>query len=977
MGALSVSVVVDAVMRKLGALLEQEYVLLSGVRHNVRFLEAELRSMRAVIYHRESLDEQDALFWHWIDLVRELAYAVEDWVDLFTIRVDAAAGIWGNPSFRSHSQGWFRSPARKMTTLPSRRVISSELQELKKRFTEIAERRERYKQVAAPLPAKLSVVNPRLPALYQDIDRLVGLARPMEEVTKMVIESGGKAELKTVSIVGMAGSGKTTLANAVYMRLREENCFQCHAFVSVGQKPDLKKTRMHLLSMLDNVHQQLDGDITTTGLIVRLRHILEKKRYLIVVDDLWTKEHWQRIKCCFPENSLGSRIVTITRKAALAAECSSSSSDCIYNIGLLSEVDSKKLVLNGAFGCEHDDYPQHLEDVFPKIIKRCGGLPLALVTLASMLADQYSNDKWDTPIGWRWLSHPDAEQMMQTITLSYNNLPLHLRTCLLYLSTFPVNKKVDIDRLVRRWIAEEFILMGHGASVEETARIYLDELISVNMVQPLLLNKDGVMNCRLHPVIHDFLVCKSMDESFMTMVDAEHKDVPSNVSTIRRLCLQSSSMQDQDLARNGSTNLSRARSIVISQASTTPHLTDLRVVRVLDLEGYDGIVCLDGLDKLLLLRYLSLRGTNVSELPETLGELRCLQTLDVRSTKVKQLPRSILRLQHTLMALLVGGEEMVNSIETTRMPNDIWQLRKLENLATVDLRVQHVNFVEDLGALESLRVITITWYFHQCSDGPHCKELLSSIQKWRKLKSLTIHCGLGCSMEFLGFLSDPPQELEKFKVTVGRFAYVPAWINGLVSLYFLQITICKIGTDDLDILRTLPKLQLLILGLDFVPSEAIVIETEGFSELLTLSVNCPAPWLTFGTGAMPKLTHLQLEFCSGSAMQESVPDGIGNLQSLTEVALLYNQNWCANSSSVIRTVDAVKRQVAKHRNQINLVINETKVDVVQEVDEETESPAEIQSSNVQIQKVGEKVVRTTIETCGEIEEVEGDNFNHA
>ena len=112
-------------------------------------------------------------------------------------------------------------------------------------------------------------------------------------------------------------------------------------------------------------------------------------------------------------------------------------------------------------------------------------------------------------------------------------------------------------------------------------------------------------------------------------------------------------------------------------------------------------------------------------------------------------------------------------------------------------------------------------------------------------------------------------------------------------------------------------------------------------------------------------------------MQESVPDGIGNLQSLTEVALLYNQNWCANSSSVIRTVDAVKRQVAKHRNQINLVINETKVDVVQEVDEETESPAEIQSSNVQIQKVGEKVVRTTIETCGENEEVEGDNFNHA
>ena len=93
----------------------------------------------------------------------------------------------------------------------------------------------------------------------------------------MVTESGGKAEHKTVSIVGMAGSGKTTLANAVYMRLREENCFQCHAFVTVGQKPELKNTLMHMFSMLDNGHQQLGEDID--DLIVRFRHILEKKRY--------------------------------------------------------------------------------------------------------------------------------------------------------------------------------------------------------------------------------------------------------------------------------------------------------------------------------------------------------------------------------------------------------------------------------------------------------------------------------------------------------------------------------------------------------------------------------------------------------------------------------------------------------------------------------------------------------------------------
>ncbi|XP_025827710.1 disease resistance protein RPM1-like isoform X2 [Panicum hallii] len=311
-----------------------------------------------------------------------------------------------------------------MATLPTRRAISSELHTLKAGVIDLTEQRRRHK-IDVTLPAKAKhgdVVDPRLSALNQDIDRLVGLARPMEEVTKMVTESGDKSELKTVSIVGMAGSGKTTLAYAVYMRLREENCFQCHAFVSVGQNLEVKKTLMDMLSMLaDGPRVRLDVDIKKVHLIGRLREILEKKRYLIVVDDLWTEECWQIIKCCFPENSLGSRIITTTRKAAMAAECSSSSSDCIYNIGLLSEVDSKKLAF----------------------------------------------DSWERLNGSNWfsLSHPGGEVMKRIFNLSYNDLPPHLSTCLLHLSIFPQNYEVEIDRLVRRWIAELYIVGARDRDV--------------------------------------------------------------------------------------------------------------------------------------------------------------------------------------------------------------------------------------------------------------------------------------------------------------------------------------------------------------------------------------------------------------------------------------------------------------------------------------------------------------------------------
>ncbi|CAN6373183.1 unnamed protein product [Urochloa humidicola] len=410
-------------------------------------------------------------------------------------------------------------------------------------------------------------------------------------------------------------------------------------------------------------------------------------------------------------------------------------------------------------------------------------------------------------------------------------------------------------------------------------------------------------------------------------------------------------------------------------------LSESSYLTVLELQDSDLVdpVCLHGLSKLLLLRYLGLKGTGISELPAAIWELRSLETLDVRSTKVIEFPRSIVGLRNTLRTLLFSHEGTINSTETaTRIAEDIQHCRKLENLATIDLREHSARFVTSIGALDRLRVVSIIWSFQHCTDASYREALLSSIRKWRNLKSLTIHCGLCCSMEFLGSLSDPPRELEKFMVTLGRFAYVPPWIKELESLSFLQITICKVETDGLKILRDLPKLQYLILGLDFVPREAIVIESKGFSELQTFSINCPAPWFIFRTGAMPKLTHLQLEFCSGSATEKSVPYGISNLERLRKVVLRYNEKWCANSSSVTRTVDAVKRQVAKHRNWIKLIINNTEIDVIQEVDEEPKSATGIHSGGVgeeassateiQSDEVDEEAKRATNIQIGEVDE---------
>jgi hypothetical protein len=268
----ALSGMVDELPGKLGELLEQEYALLAGVRGDVVFLKDELSSMRAAIHHCESLDNPDAQTGAWVGRVREIAYDIEDWVDLFGIRVDGD----GSPaSSSSRFFGWLRRGAKKLATMPDRHVIASELKDLKERVIELSQQRKRY-NYAPPISAASPPVDPRLAVLYVDPGNLVGLDGPVEEVSKIVMDTGGKTGLKIVSIVGMAGAGKTTLANVVYKRLDAQKSFDCHAFVSVGQKPEnISKFIAYMLWKLGGDHR---GREDIHQLIGQLRELLANKR---------------------------------------------------------------------------------------------------------------------------------------------------------------------------------------------------------------------------------------------------------------------------------------------------------------------------------------------------------------------------------------------------------------------------------------------------------------------------------------------------------------------------------------------------------------------------------------------------------------------------------------------------------------------------------------------------------------------------
>ena len=188
-------------------------------------------------------------------------------------------------------------------------------------------------------------------------------------------------------------------------------------------------------------------------------------RYIVVIDDVWDTEAWEFIKLAFPDNDLGSRIISTTRSVTVAKCCSSQ----IYEMKPLSFDDSKRLFFKRAFGSETSCYP-HLEDVPDRILRKCGGLPLAIVTVSSMLTNQLTKAEWDrvlSAMGSALANKPNAKKMTSIISLSYFDIPPHLRTCLLYLSVFPEDYEIEKQCLINRWNAEGFIHEEEGQTKYE------------------------------------------------------------------------------------------------------------------------------------------------------------------------------------------------------------------------------------------------------------------------------------------------------------------------------------------------------------------------------------------------------------------------------------------------------------------------------------------------------------------------------
>lgn len=262
-----------SVLRKLGALLSDEYKLLTSVKGDIMFLKAELESIHAFLKKMSEFEDPDELSKCWIKAVRELSYDIEGGIDSFML------SLGGESSRKPRGcKGLLSRCMDLMKHSKARHRMAKKIKVLKQSAIEVSSRCARYKvDDVISRPGRTSI-DPRLPAFFTETTRLIGINGPRDKLIKLLTEGecATAQQLKVVSIVGSGGLGKTTLANQVYQKL--EGQFEYQAFVSVSQKPDLKKILRNILSQICWQECTSNQAWNEQQLINTIRQFLKHKR---------------------------------------------------------------------------------------------------------------------------------------------------------------------------------------------------------------------------------------------------------------------------------------------------------------------------------------------------------------------------------------------------------------------------------------------------------------------------------------------------------------------------------------------------------------------------------------------------------------------------------------------------------------------------------------------------------------------------
>lgn len=686
---------VFAVLERGGSIAVDEAVYLLGVSEKLESAKKQLLLMQAFLM---DLDEKmlkgNFMARHLASEVREIAYDVEDIIDTANIlmrRNGPKTSVRGAMS----KYACFPIYLTRLHKLGSR--IDSTEERMKKLFGDfekfniaanaIAEEPRRYITEDDDIRHR-RLVHPN----SGDQVGVIGFDEQIKQIEYDLLDTKNR-HLTVVSIVGPGGAGKSTMAKKVYSLPAVKGHFKVHCWLTVSQRAvathDFLKEVVkmvvpsHLMKVMvlrvmgdvkvkkvDNARKMMtekeekkiwedqkakeleeakELDKLEEHEVKKLLHEFAlSQRYLIVLDDIWSKDAWDAIKHAFPNQKNGSRIILTTRNVDVAKLPGARKK--IYRPKLLNEDESTQLLLTTALPEYILDGGQNLDELKElgkELAIKCGGLPLALIVLGGYLSRNLDVGEWKRLLtnSMDWQDLITSDRVIGAILdLSYYDMPSHLRSCFMYTTAFPEDSPIDVRVLAMLWIAEGFIPLVRGQTREKVALKYVAELVQRCMIQAEGWTNSGMIKVvKVHDILREWGFGRAQREGFMkdchSAEDIEVAYSGEEMMKAYRVVLHSS----LSLERGVGTTTRKLRTLLDFNNHTSVQVPkSFQGLRVLHLNCSGEVSLPKDIHQMRYLRYLGLGGNCSYDLPSNIGGLLSLETLYCTAS-IDHIPASLWR----------------------------------------------------------------------------------------------------------------------------------------------------------------------------------------------------------------------------------------------------------------------------------------------------------------------------------------------
>ncbi|XP_047165861.1 disease resistance protein RPM1-like [Vigna umbellata] len=842
-------------------LLKEEGKTLSGVHKDVEHIKNLVKNIKPFMKNAEEKVLIEESVKNWMNGLREVMFRMEDVVDLYLFKVAKRDGM-----------------RKKIKSIKHRHRISSEIKDIRQTlddlFISISTRLQLLPSHGDTLPNTI----PR--AHFVKESQLVGIEQNMQKFRDWL----AKANSPLLVVVGAAGIGKTSIVKNVYNKQtklnqpKKKKDFDFCVWITMTQADSwypIMQIKEKIL-MADPLGSSSLRSATRENLTEKLREYFIDKRCLIVLDDVKELKVWDVIQFAIPQH----RVIITTQRDDFPNNIGGDTSVEKIKLEPLSLEDALKLFHQKV---KHVQFPE-LSQLSKEFMEKCNGVPLAIVAISSLLSTVKSAIEWRRvrdDLGSLLRSHHHLETVRHVLLQSYQELPYRLKQCFLYFGHFPQGYSISCKRLIRLWIAEDFVEGDtQNKSMEELGGEYLAELICRGLVHASRVDFDGIpRSCHVYNLMHEIISSICKDQMFCHVMEDVSTPVNSNMDFIhRRLSI---------IKKNDSATMERDQKwgkvrscFVFDDAKkwqvNNHFFSSFEFLIRLDLS--DACLSVDVLPEqvgnLLNLKYLSLRNTNIMSLPESIGNLVNLQTLDLKQTKLHEVKiDKLVKLRHLLAYYVSDQSSEWYCLEGLRLSEGVQNLESLQNLSYLDVTGGRI--IKGLQKLTKLRKLGIIKL-----EAKHCEALCNSIEHMINLCSLSI--GALGKQDMLKLQSlNPPLSLKRLYL-YGRLGELPSWISTLPNLIRLYLKWSDLKQDPLHYLKDLPQLLYLELY-DAYKGERLDFGNGWLKlKVLYLGLLPNLKTIEIGKGKVPCLEILKIGRCH---QMIRLPKDIQNLKHLEKLYL--------------------------------------------------------------------------------------------